>query len=81
MKILQYPLYQLNTNLITPFEIDNGVAIIENKIVLSDNENNVSKKDQIHIQETKYCLSIDQNVITSEEASVLIIRMRLGVGG
>jgi hypothetical protein len=74
MKISRYPLYQLTTDLTTPFEIDNGVSIVNNNIILGKrNVANLSKKDKLHIKEAKYCLSINQDIVSPGEASVLFM--------
>ena len=74
MKISQYPLYELNTDLITSFGIDKGLSIVNNTIILGKtNVDSLSKKDKRHIKEAKYCLSIDQEIISLEGASVLFM--------
>jgi len=71
MKISTYPLHSLDSELKTPFEIDNGVSIVSNNIDIGKVEKiNVSKEDKHHLQDTDYCLSIDENVIKPEIASL-----------
>jgi hypothetical protein len=74
MKISLYPLYYLDSDLTAPVQIDKGVSIVKNEIDTNKiNKINVSKEDIHHIHETKFCLSIDEETIKPEKASLLFI--------
>ena len=74
MKISLYPLYDFDSDLTPPIEIDNGVSIVINEIDIGKiNKINVSNEDAHHIQQAEFCLSIDEETIRPEKASLLFI--------
>ncbi len=69
-----YPLYGFCSDLKPPIEIDYGVSIVINEIDIGKiNKLNVSKEDARRIKETEFCLSIDEDAIKPERASLLFI--------
>jgi len=74
MKISLYPLYDLNSELKTPFEIENGVSIIKNTIDINKiDKTNVSEEDSHNIKYPLFCLSIEEDIIPPEKASIAFI--------
>lgn len=74
MKISIYPLHQLDSNVIPPVQIANGIVVISNSIDLNKIKKiNVSKEDEHHLTDTQLCLQVDEDVIRPEEASITFI--------
>jgi|GEM_PF-3541208 len=74
MKISIYPLYELESDIIPPIQIANGVSIISNNVNLNSiNKMNVSKEDARHLKYPQLCLQIDEEVIPPEKASIAFI--------
>jgi len=74
MKISLYPLYELDSNIISTLQIANGVTIISNNIDLQKIKKiNISKEDERHLVETQLCLQVDETVVPPEKASIAFI--------
>lgn len=74
MKISLYPLYKVISDLTIPYRIDKGVWIVKNIIDKNKiNTSTASAIDIIHLQESTLCLSIDEDIIKPERASIMFM--------
>ncbi|MBU0518873.1 hypothetical protein KJ564_08060 [bacterium] len=70
----KYPLIDLTSDLIAPFQIGDGISIIENDIRIEDLEKLfLSAYDEQVVKRPRFCVQIDETIIEPQKASVLFI--------
>jgi hypothetical protein len=69
-----YPLFDFDTEAISPIQIGNGIVVSKNVIEIEKLLSvNLSQEDKHHLLQAKRCLLIDKNKYKPEQASLLFI--------
>lgn len=69
-----YPLFDFDTETISPIQIGNGIVVSDNVIEIEKLLSvNLSQEDKRHLLQAKHCLLIDKNKYKPEQSSLLFI--------